>query len=113
MAVSSKALEWVIEEHLELILDRAKANMDQLQSRLTRSQSACCCTRCSPHDVALPSASSAGESDCRALTMRGVLVSLDRDAPAVALGAAVRRWPPPALLGGDDCRALTALGELV
>ena len=32
MAVSSRALEWVIEEHLELILDRAKANMDQLQT---------------------------------------------------------------------------------
>jgi hypothetical protein len=46
----------------------------------------------------LLSASAAGEDDCRAQTARGVLVSCDRDVPAFALSAAVRRCPPPARL---------------
>jgi hypothetical protein len=49
--------------------------------------------------VASPSTSSAGESDFRARTTRGVLVWRDRDKPAAAPDAAVRRCPPPARLG--------------
>jgi hypothetical protein len=71
------------------------------RARLTRLRCAGFCTQCCR--AALPSASSAGpgESDCRAWTALGVLVpgARDRDAQAAALGAAVRRCPPPARLG--------------
>jgi len=55
----------------------------------------------SVHRAALPSASSAGEGAWRAQMARasGVIISRDRDMPVVALGAALRRYPPPVLLG--------------
>ncbi len=55
--------------------------------------------------VAMPSASSAGDGTCRALTAYGVLVSRDRDAPVVVVDAAVRRCTPPAQLGSLRARA--------
>ena len=51
--------------------------------------------------AALPSANSAGESDCRARTARGVLVMRDREGPAAALSAAWRSCPPPVGINAD------------
>ena len=67
------------------------------RARLTRSRRAGFCTQ--RIRAALPSASSAGEGACRAQLARGVIISHDRDMPAVALGAALRRCPLPVLLG--------------
>jgi hypothetical protein len=49
--------------------------------------------------AALPSTSSAGESDRRVRTAHGALVARDRVAPAAALDAAYWRCTPPARLG--------------
>ena len=64
---------------------------------LARSQRAGGGTRC-PR-AALLSASSAGESYCRARTTRGVLVSRDLNASVAAFVAALLFCPPPVRLG--------------
>jgi hypothetical protein len=68
-----------------------------LRARLARSRRAGGRAQCGRS--ARPSASAAGEGNCRARTAHGVLVSRDRDAPAAVHSAAARRGPPPARLG--------------
>ena len=77
---------------------------ERLQSADGTGRAGRACSRCAGAGTrcflaALFSASAAGESDCRARTTRGVLVSRDRIASAAALVAAVRSCPPPVRRG--------------